>query len=71
MGAITKEELQQGLEDLYEFWSNKTEINPKDARAKIAEGQAKLIADFVIGRQTTVTGTASGGAVNATGIIQE
>ncbi len=69
--AITKKELAQGLERIYNDYSNKEGLSPQQSRKKIAEAQADLIANFVIGRSTVVTGTsATGGVVNAKGIIQ-
>jgi TPP-dependent indolepyruvate ferredoxin oxidoreductase alpha subunit len=53
---ITEAQLAQGLEDLYNFWSDKTDIVPADARKQFALGQANLIAQFVQGRTTTGTG---------------
>ncbi len=64
---ITEAQLAQGLEDLYNFWSDKTDIVPADARKQFALGQASLIAQFVQGRETL--GNSSDGATVAT-IIQ-
>jgi hypothetical protein len=60
MAAITEAQLAQGLEDLYDFWSDKTDIGPAEARKQFAIGQANLIAQFVQGRNTI--GTSSDGA---------
>lgn len=73
---ITKEELAQGFQDIRNQFNDDPEINIEDARRIIAEEEAQLISDFVIGRQTNVsiTGTsATGGAVtgSGTGTIQE
>ena len=69
---ITKEQLAQGLQDIRNQFNDDTDIDIVDARKLIAEQEAQLFSDFVIGRTTTVTGTsASGGAVTATGTIQE
>lgn len=68
---ITEQQLAQGLEDLYDEYSNRTDIEPAEARKKIAQKQAKLFFQAMIGRNTTVTGTsATGGAVTGTGTIQ-
>ena len=63
---ITQAQLAQGLEDLYNFWSDKTDIVPAEARRQFAIGQASLIAQFVQGR--TTTGTSSDGATVTTTI---
>jgi len=63
---ITQAQLAQGLEDLYNFWSDKTDIVPAEARRQFAIGQASLIAQFVQGRETT--GTSSDGATVTTTI---
>jgi hypothetical protein len=67
MAAITEQQLAQGLEDLYDLWSNRTDISTEQARKQFAIGQASLIALFVQGRQTI--GTSSNGATVNT-IIQ-
>lgn len=64
---ITEAQLAQGLEELYDFWSDKTDIDPAEARRQLALGQASLVAQFVQGR--TTTGTGYQGAVVTT-IIQ-
>lgn len=72
MGAITREQLKQGLIHIYESWSNKEDLDPSEARSNIAEAQANLFADYVDGRLTQVTGvTSEGKTVTGTGIIQE
>ena len=69
---ITKEQLSQGLQDIRNQFNDDKDISIEDARVAIADQEAQLISDFVIGRETEVTGTsASGGAVTGTGIIQE
>ena len=68
---ITKEELALGLQDIRNQFNDDTDIDIIEARKLIAEQEAQLISDFVIGRTTTVTGiSATGGAVTATGTIQ-
>lgn len=56
MAAITEIQLAEGLEELYNSWSNREDIDPDEARRQLAIGQANLIAQFVQGRQTTGTG---------------
>jgi hypothetical protein len=69
--AISKEALAKGLETIRNQFSDNAEIDIKEARKLIAEQEAQLIHDFVIGRQTNVTGSSvSGGPVTGTGIIQ-
>jgi len=53
---ITEAQLAQGLENLYNYWSDKTDIVPAEARKQFAIGQASLIAQFVQGRETIGTG---------------
>lgn len=53
---ITEAQLAQGLEDLYNKYSDKTDVVPSEARKQFAIAQAKLIAQFVQGRTTTGTG---------------
>ena len=67
MAAITEQQLADGLEALYDFWADKTDIVPADARRQFAIEQASLIAQFVQGR--TTTGNSSDGATVTT-IIQ-
>ena len=46
-------------------------VNPAEARERMADSLAQAIALFVIGRQTIVTGTsATGGPITGVGIIQ-
>ena len=71
MAAITREELAQGLEDLYNEWSNREDLNPEEARKQLSIAQANLFANYVDGRETQVQGTTSDGkTVTGTGIIQ-
>lgn len=68
--AITKEQLSQGLQDIRNQFNDKIDIDIVAARKTIADQEAQLISDFVVGRKTTVniTGTSiSGGAVTGTG----
>ncbi len=71
MAAISKSQLSQGLKDIRNQFNDKVDINIIEARKAIADQEAQLISDFVIGRTTAVTGTSvSGGAVTGTGTIQ-
>ncbi|MDQ8012046.1 MAG: hypothetical protein REI96_06340 [Flavobacterium nitrogenifigens] len=71
MPAITKEQLAQKIEQAFNEDSD-TQVNPADARKRQAQKIADAVSLFVIGRETTVTGTsATGGAVTGTGIIKE
>lgn len=71
MAAITEAQLATGLEQLYDQYSNNPNIDPATARKEFALGQASLIAQFVQGRETDVTGvTSDGKSVTGTGIIQ-
>ena len=56
MAAITEQQLADGLEAIYNQWSDDPTIDVAEARKQIAKEQAKLIAQFVQGRQTTGTG---------------
>jgi hypothetical protein len=60
MAAITETQLANGLEAIYDQWSDKVDIDPAEARRAIAVEQASLIAQFVQGRETL--GTSSDGA---------
>lgn len=67
---ITEQQLAVLLEEAYDVESD-SEVNPAEARQRIAQKQAAAVAQFVQGRQTVVTGTSSDGAtVTGTGIIQ-
>jgi hypothetical protein len=69
--AITKAELQQRISQILENDSNNVNTNPKEARQRLAAGLASAIYDFVITRETKVTGiTTDGKGVTGTGIIQ-
>lgn len=68
---ITEAQLASGLAEIRNQFSDDHTIDIVTARKQIAVQEARLIADFVIGRETTVTGaSASGGSVTGTGIIQ-
>jgi len=67
---ISEAQLASLLESAYDAESD-LEVNPAEARQRIAQKQAQAIAQFVQGRNTIVTGTSSDGAtVTGTGIIQ-
>ncbi|MGY0426006.1 MAG: hypothetical protein ACWIPI_04135 [Polaribacter sp.] len=66
---ITEAQLADLLEQAYDVEAD-AGVTPEQARRRFAEKQAAAIAQFVIGRTTTVTGVASDGAiVTGTGII--
>ena len=68
---ITKAQYSQGLQDIRNQFNDKVDIDILEARKTIADQEAQLISDFVIGRKTTVIGTsATGGAVTGTGTIK-
>ncbi|MEQ3500595.1 hypothetical protein ABMY20_12630 [Tenacibaculum sp. SSH1-16] len=70
--AISVNDLAQRLQSIKDEYSNNPNINPAVARREMSEKEAQAIADFVIGRETTVTGTSqSGGTVTGTGVIKE
>lgn len=69
MAAITEQELADLLEEAYDLESDNN-VNPEQARRRIAEKQAAAIAQFVIGREVEVPGVQSGTSV-ATGIVLE
>ncbi len=64
MAAITEVQLANGLEALYDQWSNDVNVDPAEARKQFAIGQANLIAQFVQGRNTA--GNSSDGATVTT-----
>jgi hypothetical protein len=66
---ITEAQLANLLEQAYHVEAD-IAVTPEQARRRIAEKQAAAVAQFVIGRTTTVTGVASDGAtVTGTGTI--
>ncbi len=72
MAAITQQQLAAKIKEAMELKSNDPEVNIEEARNHLADEIAEGVAQFVIGRQTTVTGTsATGGAVTGTGTITE
>lgn len=67
---ISEAQLAILLESAYDAESD-LEVNPAEARQRIAQKQAQAIAQFVQGRTTVVTGVSSDGAtITGTGIIQ-
>lgn len=55
-----------------ELHSDDPDVDINVARQHLADEIAEGVAQFTIGRETTVTGTsATGGPVTGTGIIQE
>lgn len=72
MAAITQQQLAAKIKEAMELNSDDPEVNIEEARKHLADEIAEGVAQFVIGRQTTVTGTsATGGAVTGTGTIKE
>ena len=70
--AISVDDLAQRLKSIKDEYSNKPNVDPSVARQEMSLKEARAIADFVIGRETTVTGTSvTGGAVTGTGVIKE
>lgn len=70
MAAITKEALSALLQKAFDSQSDVV-VDPKTARKKLADDIADAIEQYVVMRETVVTGTsATGGPVTGTGIIQ-
>lgn len=68
--AITKQQLAQTIKEAFDYDSDR-EVNPAEARKRQADKIAQAIADYVVGRETLVTGTsATGGPVTGKGIIK-
>lgn len=66
---ITEAQLAILLEQAYDVEAD-AGVSPEAARKRFAEKQAAAFAQFVIGRNTTVTGVSSDGAtVTGTGIV--
>ena len=66
---ITEAQLADLLEQAYDVEAD-AGVTPEQARRRFAKKQAAAIAQFVIGRTTTVVGTSvTGGAVTGTGVI--
>lgn len=71
MAAITEAQLAQKIKTAFDFDSDKEGIKPEEARQRQANEIAAAVAQFVIGRTTTITGTsATGGPVTGTGVIK-
>ena len=69
---LTQEQYAQGLQDIRNQFNDNPDIDIKEARKIIAEEEAQLLSDFIIGRKTDVEGTsATGGVVTGTGTILE
>ncbi len=71
MAAITKAQLSQRLQDIRNQFNDNPDIDIAAARIAIADAEAQAIYDFVIGRETVVTGTVTGTTVTGTGTIQQ
>lgn len=54
---FTSQQLQDAIEAAYDAESNNSNIDPEQARKRIAQKLAAAIAGFVIGRQTTGAST--------------
>lgn len=68
--AITQSQLAKKIQDAFDRHSD-VQVNPTQARKEIAEDLAAAFASYVVGRQTTVTGSsATGGAVTGVGTIK-
>lgn len=68
---ITEAQLANLIKDAFDADSD-TQVNPAEARQRQAEKIANAIKQYVVGRQTVVTGSsATGGPVTGTGVIQE
>lgn len=67
---ITEQQLAKVIQDAFDFDSDR-DVNPAEARQRLAEKIAAGVAEYVVGRTTTVTGSsATGGPVTGTGIIK-
>lgn len=70
--AITQQQLSAKIQAAMELNSDDPQVNIEAARKHLADEIAEGVAQFVIGRETVVTGTsATGGPVTGTGIIKE
>lgn len=69
MAAITKSALSLLLQKAFDAQSDVV-VDPKKARKKLADDIADAIEQYVVLRETIVTGTSPSGAVTGTGIIQ-
>jgi hypothetical protein len=69
--AITEQQLADLIEAAFDAESD-TVVDPAGARRRQAEKIAAAVKQFVVGRETVITGTSvSGGPVTGTGIIQD
>lgn len=68
---ISQAQLSAKIKAAMEFNSDDPEVDIPAARQHFADELAEAIAQFTVGRETTVTGTsANGGAVTGTGTIK-
>ncbi|MEO2080603.1 MAG: hypothetical protein ABGW88_13665 [Leeuwenhoekiella sp.] len=68
---ITEAKLAAKFKAALDARSDDPEVDIEAARQQLANELAEGVAQFVIGRETTVTGTStSGGPVTGTGIIK-
>jgi hypothetical protein len=71
MATISEEQLADKIEAAMDLFSDEPEINIAEARKHLAKEIAEGVKMFVVGRETTVTGTsATGGPVTGTGVIK-
>lgn len=71
MPVISQAELAAKIKAAMDFNSDDPEVNIEAARQHFADELAEGIAQFTVGRETSVTGTsATGGAVTGTGTIK-
>ena len=67
--AINQTQLAALIQTAFDATSDVV-VEPQAARKKLAKDLADAVAQFVVGRETVVTGTSPSGAVTGTGIIQ-
>ena len=66
---ITETQLAEQIEAAFDAEADQV-VNPAEARKRVAQKIAAAVAQFTVGRTTTVTGTSdTGGAITGTGTI--
>lgn len=66
---LTETQLADQIEAAFDAEADQV-VNPEQARKRVAQKIAAAVAQFTVGRTTTVTGTsATGGAITGTGTI--
>lgn len=69
--AISESQLATKIKTALDYHSDDPNVDIEAARQQLANDLAAAVAEYVVGRQTTVTGTsATGGAVTGTGTIK-